>query len=194
MRTAEFDKVQVLRSAMHVFMRYGYTQASMPKLTAATGLHPGSIYCAFKNKKGLLLAAINQYQVDRLVQYKVLFADCVSLQQALTRFLTDLVEECLATEAKQVCLLTKTLHEIGESEPEVQAALQNHLHQFETLITQQFLRHWPEGTALSRPDASNKARLFVVNVYGLRAYAATNPNPEILQQLAQQLIHQTVNP
>ncbi|MEI5638315.1 MULTISPECIES: TetR/AcrR family transcriptional regulator [unclassified Pseudoalteromonas] len=192
MRTADFDKVQVLRNAMHVFMRYGYNQASMPKLTAATRLHPGSIYCAFKNKKGLLLEAINQYQIDRLAHYKALFADCSSLQQALTHFLADLVKECLAAEAKQVCLLTKTLHEIGESEPEVQAALQSHLHQFEALIQQQFVTHWPKGTALPSPEATNKARLFVVNVYGLRAYAVTNQSPEILQQLAEQIVLQAI--
>ncbi|WP_462160581.1 TetR/AcrR family transcriptional regulator [Pseudoalteromonas maricaloris] len=59
MRTAEFDRETVLRNAMQAFMTYGYNKTSMPKLTEVTGLHPGSIYCAFKNKKGLLLAAID---------------------------------------------------------------------------------------------------------------------------------------
>jgi len=46
MRNAEFDKEQVLRSAMNAFMKKGYANTSMQDLKKATGLHPGSIYCA----------------------------------------------------------------------------------------------------------------------------------------------------
>ncbi|MGL4517633.1 MAG: TetR/AcrR family transcriptional regulator, partial [Shewanella sp.] len=65
MRNAEFDREQVLRAAMEAFMRKGYSKTSMQDLTQATGLHPGSLYCAFSNKRGLLIAAIEQYQSDR---------------------------------------------------------------------------------------------------------------------------------
>lgn len=55
MRSAEFDREEVLRSAMEVFISKGYAKTSMQDLKSATGLHPGSIYCAFTNKRGLLL-------------------------------------------------------------------------------------------------------------------------------------------
>ena len=56
MRTAEFDTEFVLRQAMHAFMQYGYAKTSMQKLKEVTHLHPGSIYAAYGNKKGLFLA------------------------------------------------------------------------------------------------------------------------------------------
>ena len=73
MRQAEFDREQVLRSALKAFLNKGYGKTSMQDLTKATGLHPGSIYCAFGNKRGLLVAAVEQYKADRDAQFAATF-------------------------------------------------------------------------------------------------------------------------
>ena len=192
MRTAEFDRETVLRNAMQAFMTYGYNKTSMPKLTEVTGLHPGSIYCAFKNKKGLLLAAIDQYQADRRVHYQKLFENSTSLRCALERFLQDLVGECLGDESKKVCLLTKTLNEIGEQDAEIQTALSANLHQFESLIRQQFLMVWPDSEALSEDEATKRARFFIMSVYGIRTYAATQCDSSHLNALADRLLEVSI--
>ena len=59
---------------MPLFMDKGNSKTSMPDLKKATGLHPGSIYCAFENKHGLLLAAIAQYKADRNVEFSHFFS------------------------------------------------------------------------------------------------------------------------
>ena len=83
MRSAEFDKVAVLRAAMQAFLNKGYTKTSMQDLKQATGLHPGSIYCAFENKRGLLLAAISQYNQDRSDEFCAFFINSDSSKQGL---------------------------------------------------------------------------------------------------------------
>jgi AcrR family transcriptional regulator len=45
----------------------------MQDLKAATGLHPGSIYCAFTNKRGLLLAALEQYGIESAKVFEAQF-------------------------------------------------------------------------------------------------------------------------
>ena len=75
MRNAEFDREEVLRAAMKAFMHKGYANTSMQELKKATGLHPGSIYCAFENKRGLLLAALEQYRLDRATEFEQFFAN-----------------------------------------------------------------------------------------------------------------------
>ena len=50
MRSAEFDREQVLRAAIQAFLLKGYAKTSMQDLKRSTGLHPGSIYCAFESK------------------------------------------------------------------------------------------------------------------------------------------------
>ncbi len=60
-RTREFDTDKVLGDAMRVFWRKGYAATSMSDIYAATGLKPGSIYTAFKDKEGLFQQAFERY-------------------------------------------------------------------------------------------------------------------------------------
>ncbi|WP_206543558.1 helix-turn-helix domain-containing protein [Pantoea dispersa] len=63
-RPREFELETAARDAMKVFWDRGYDRASLPDLIAGTGLSRGSLYKAFGDKKGLLLAALGLYMSD----------------------------------------------------------------------------------------------------------------------------------
>ena len=65
-RPGEFDEHQVIESLMKVFWEKGYEAASMLDLVAATGLHKGSLYGAFGDKRSLYLAALHHYDRTRI--------------------------------------------------------------------------------------------------------------------------------
>ncbi|WP_416418274.1 TetR/AcrR family transcriptional regulator [Paenarthrobacter aromaticivorans] len=69
-RKQSWDQAEVLASAMRLFRRRGYLGASVRDLEEATGLHPGSLYRAFKNKDELFSAALDVYN-DKVVQARV---------------------------------------------------------------------------------------------------------------------------
>ena len=60
-RTREFDIDDVLDKAMAVFWKRGYAAASMADIYAATGLKPGSLYAAFKDKEELFRRCFDAY-------------------------------------------------------------------------------------------------------------------------------------
>ena len=120
MRNAEFDREEVLRAAMKAFMYKGYAKTSMQDLKKATGLHPGSIYCAFENKRGLLLAALEQYRLDRKTEFEQFFANSASVIANIKSYLDNVVVECISCDSAQACLLTKALNEIAEQDSEIQ--------------------------------------------------------------------------
>jgi TetR/AcrR family transcriptional repressor of nem operon len=60
-RTREFDLSTTLDQAMRVFWRKGYAATSMSDIYAATGLKPGSVYAAFKDKEGLFQQVFDHY-------------------------------------------------------------------------------------------------------------------------------------
>ncbi|MCE9686599.1 TetR/AcrR family transcriptional regulator [Shewanella sp. AS16] len=187
MRNAEFDREQVLRAAMTAFMHKGYTKTSMQDLTQATGLHPGSIYCAFENKRGLLLAAIEQYRLDREAQFAAVFANGHPVLSNLKSYLDGIVKECISCDAAQACLLTKALNEVAEQDEEVQQILSSHLDSWRQGLAAQ-LRHAQHNEELAKDkDVEHLARYLVMGIYGLRTYAHTHPAPDTLQQLAEQL-------
>ncbi|MCP3130157.1 TetR/AcrR family transcriptional regulator [Shewanella sp. KJ2020] len=187
MRNAEFNREQVLRGAMTAFMHKGYTKTSMQDLTQATGLHPGSIYCAFTNKRGLLIAAIEQYQLDRNTQFSLFFTDSADVLANLKRYLDNLVVECLSCDSAQACLLTKALNEIAEQDDEIQQIINNNLQIWQDALTQQFDFAATQGLLEGERNSTQRAQYLMMGIYGLRTFAHTHPQAQILQQLADRL-------
>ncbi|PIW58933.1 TetR/AcrR family transcriptional regulator [Shewanella sp. CG12_big_fil_rev_8_21_14_0_65_47_15] len=187
MRNAEFNREQVLRGAMTAFMHKGYTKTSMQDLTQATGLHPGSIYCAFTNKRGLLIAAIEQYQLDRNAQFSLLFTNSADVLANLKRYLDNLVIECLSCDSAQACLLTKALNEIAEQDDEIQQIINKNLQTWQDALTQQFDFAASQGLLEGERNSTQRAQYLMMGIYGLRTFAHTHPQAQILQQLADKL-------
>lgn len=187
MRSAEFDREQVLRQAMQAFMVKGYSKTSMQDLTRATGLHPGSIYCAFENKRGLLLAAIAQYQADRMAQFQACFARHSTVIAGLNAYLDNIVAECQCG-ADKACLLTKSLNELAEQDAEISALLCKSLGNCQTGLTGEFQRAIDGGEIPATPSASERAEYFLMGVYGLRTLSQTHPSKATLDRLANKLL------
>ena len=59
-RPREFDLDDALRDASEVFRAHGYHGTSVQDLTEGTGLARGSLYKAFRDKRTLFLAALDQ--------------------------------------------------------------------------------------------------------------------------------------
>jgi AcrR family transcriptional regulator len=187
MRNAEFDREKVLRSAMNAFMNKGFANTSMQDLKKVTGLHPGSIYCAFENKRGLLLAALEQYRLDRTTEFEQFFSVSQQTTDNLKSYLDNVVAECISCDNTQACLLTKALNETAEQDFEVQQIISNNLSMLQQAFTEKFEQAKKEKSICVEKDSEHLARYFLMGIYGLRTFAQTHPEPEILKQLAEQL-------
>ena len=60
-RRREFQVDEVLAKAMEVFWRRGYAATAMSDIYEATGLSPGSLYAAFKDKEDLFRRCFEAY-------------------------------------------------------------------------------------------------------------------------------------
>lgn len=188
MRNAEFDKQAVLRHAMITFMEYGYAKTSMQKLTQATGLHPGSIYCAFGNKQGLLLQAIAQYQQDKNEEFLSFFTNTATVIDNLSAYLHHIVEQCTRCDTSKVCLLSKTLSEVSGHDPTIMSVLTDNIETYQQALTAQFSQAIDNKEITSDKSAQELAQFFAMGIYGLRTYSQSHPDPEVLARLAQQLL------
>ncbi len=187
MRNAEFDKEKVLRAAMHAFLTKGYAKTSMQDLKKATGLHPGSIYCAFENKRGLLLAALEQYRLDRSAEFEQFFSASESTLVNLKSYLDNVVAECISCDNTQACLMTKALNEIAEQDEEIQKVISQNLSTLQLAFAEKFEQAKQEKTIGVEKDTGHLARYFLMGIYGLRTFAQTHPQEHELKQLAEQL-------
>lgn len=187
MRSAEFDRDRVLLSAMDVFITKGYSNTSMQDLKQATGLHPGSIYCAFKNKRGLLLAALDHYRNQRYTQFTELFSQSASVMSAITAYLDQVVDECEREQIKD-CLLQKALSELAQQDTEVADVISQMLKQWQQTLAEQLALAQQANEISCRRDSQQLAQFLVMGIYGLRTFSHTRPEPGALRCLAQDLI------
>ncbi len=187
MRSAEFDKEKVLRAAIKAFVCKGYNKTSMQDLKKATGLHPGSIYCAFENKQGLLLAALEQYNKDRAEEFRHYFIGNKRVLTGVKKYLDNTVNQCTLNGSEKTCLSQKALSELSEQAPEVEALITNNIESWQKSFEQVFEQAQVEGEVDSSRSPNQRAQSLVMGIYGLRTYAHTQPSEDILKALAQQL-------
>ncbi len=65
----------ILENAMQVFWEKGYDGASMADIMAATGMHKGSLYQTFGDKKALFMAALGLYLDGMYEQQQQIIAE-----------------------------------------------------------------------------------------------------------------------
>lgn len=167
MRTAEFDREQVLEAAMEVFCQKGYVKTTMQDLKEATGLHPGSIYCAFKNKRGMLLAALNQFIQSRWRQSQ-LCLDSKDPLDGIQYYLHQLVEKLCMHHPH--CLLSRTVADFSSVDNDIRDALEQPwrelLQRLETLL----VKAKEQGSLKSSINPQDAAWLLLISVFGLRGF------------------------
>ena len=187
MRSAEFDREKVLRAAIGAFASKGYSQTSMQDLKQATGLHPGSIYCAFENKQGLLIAALEQYQADKSAEFQRLFDNSSNTLDGLKTYLKQTVSDCSLDGPQRVCLSQKALNEMAEIDPVINEVVAANLAGWLNGFVQVFEKALENGDIDDSRSPKQRAQSLVMGIYGLRTYAGTHAEPEVLQYLAEQL-------
>ena len=191
MRSAEFDKELVLRSAIEVFASKGYGQTSMQDLKQATGLHPGSIYCAFENKQGLLISALEQYSIDRAEEFTQLFQSAPSIRAGLKSYLANMVQEMSTTGHQSVCLSQKALSEMGQGNPEVNVQISKNMEGWQNSFIDVFAKAIDSGEIADNRTAQQRAQYLIMGIYGLRTYAQTVTEHQCILEMAEQLLEDT---
>lgn len=119
-----FDEAEVLEKVLDQFWQHGFDGTSFTHLTQATGLHKGSLYQAFGDKKSLFIKALKHY-FD--FTYKYVMArvpkDAQALEQ-LRALLNAIIS--LNTEAGQQacgCLAVNTMVEMAPEDDDVHALI-----------------------------------------------------------------------
>lgn len=182
MRTAEFDREYVLSSAMNEFIAKGYNKTSMQDLKRATGLHPGSIYCAFENKRGLLVAALNHYGVTKSKLFEDFFVNSEKILHGFEAYLRDIIEFKQCHENK-ACLLQKSLSELEQQDEEVEQLIRDMLERWKMNIASKLELAKQNGEIAQDTDCCLLSDFVVMNIYGLRSFATTKPSKQSLEQL-----------
>ena len=120
-RPREFNEEQVLSAVIDVFWSKGYEAASLTDLCQATGLHKGSLYQAFGDKRQLFLTALEHYSEREFNQVMTALSDSATPLQNLRA----VIEKILYVSADEKgCLAVNSMAELAPHDEVVKGALQ----------------------------------------------------------------------
>lgn len=166
-RPIEYDKENVLTSAMLVFWKNGYEASSMKMLIEATGLTSRSMYNIFGSKKGLLEAALNWYyeiaikkSIERLKKENGL--------EAIRNFFEVLAKR----ETKNGCLFVNICSDRFNIDEVSLEIVDNYFNTLEEIFELK-LEYAVKNEKYKCDNVSDRAKQLIVIVQGLSVYSKT---------------------
>lgn len=122
-RKRSFDEDALLDAAIELFWVKGFRAASLPELSAGTGVGNGSLYQAFGSKADLFAAAFRRYCGRRVA----LVAAVVSgphdgVAALLEDFYEAIIADCVRYGDRRGCLMLNTIAELGSDAEVVRIA------------------------------------------------------------------------
>jgi AcrR family transcriptional regulator len=166
----EETRRKLIRAARKAFAEKGYAAASMDDITASVGLTRGALYHTFGDKKGLLMAVVDQIDTEMASHAHNLAGEAESLWDGLVAEGVAYIEMALNPEVQRIVLLDGPAVLGDPSQwPSQNNCLQMTIHTIEKLIE--------EGT-IKPVNAEAAARLLNGAALNAALWIAASDDPE----------------
>lgn len=162
-----FDLADAARDAIKVFSERGYEGASLPDLIEGTGLSRGSLYKAFGDKKGLLLAALDLYMAEGLQATTDILSRPGSVKEAIRQSLLRQARLSTGAAGRLGCLVVGMTTEIGARDEEISKRTSRMFQRMQQLYAAAIAGGQAAGE-LAKCDEHALARFLVCQIEGMR--------------------------
>ena len=183
-RPKEFDRQDVLNKAMLTFWQQGYEGTSIRTLLERMGIHRGSLYDTFGDKRSLFQASLEHYDRTVIAHNFAPLESPDASREALVDFFASVVDWSLDDGDRKGCLLVNTAAELASQDAEIAQQVSRYFQTIEQRFERVLWRSRQKGELTHSGDLRLLARYLVMNLQGLRITAKVQPNPQTLQQLA----------
>ncbi len=175
-RPREFDLDVVLDRAIGVFCERGYHAASIADLAVAMDLTTGSIYKAFKDKRGVFIAAFERYhrrRIEQLRQAVDLETGSLNRLRKAVHFYAELSH---GENGRRGCLVVSGASELAILDPEIAHLVSAALDRTEKTLAELIAECQSEGTIRPDVDKAAAATFMLSVVVGMRLVGKTGRN------------------
>ena len=187
-RPIEFERDKVLKSAMLQFLENGYQSTSIRDISACTGLHPGSLYHAFKNKRNLFNEALDLYIRQRMEIIKEIFGTDEPARVKFRNYFDLIVKSSLSKDGCKGCLMVNTILEIPLDDSEIKGRITKVFHDVELVFKKTLEDAEREGSISKNKDIDGLAKLIITTIHGIRVLNKTHPNKAELKAIMNNLM------
>jgi TetR/AcrR family transcriptional regulator, transcriptional repressor for nem operon len=167
-RPREFDPAVAIEAAAKVFWDQGYHATSIEDLCDATGLLRGSLYGAFGDKKGMLLASIDQYAEKNLARLAESLTSSRTSREGLRSALLYYTRTATVLGSRHGCLVTNTALEMLPEDPDVAQRVERIFRQMASLLAAAVIRGQATGAFQTDLDERAVGNYLLCVIEGLR--------------------------
>ncbi|CAM3475457.1 TetR family transcriptional regulator [Rouxiella silvae] len=171
-RPREFELDAAAHDAMQVFWDKGYEGTSLPDLIAGTRLSRGSLYKAFGDKKGLLLAALDLYMSKGLRETANLLSRSGKAKNTIRESLLRYAQLSSGDLGLRGCLVVSLATEMAAHDAEVAERAGRMFRRLQQLYAGAIVRGQANGEIPER-DEQVMARFLVCQIQGMRVLGKT---------------------
>ena len=177
-RPRGFESDRVAEGLLNTFWARGYARTSIPNLTEATGLLPGSLYAAFGNKEDMFRLAAVRY-IERIRQAVTPETGGIDGLQAI---LDAVVELTVADPEHRGCLLLNAIPESTTLSAQTRALLDDGLGEMQRLLRSKLEEASADvGVTI---DLGQAAALCFAAAVSIRVLGRAGQERLLLQQIA----------
>lgn len=183
-RPREFDRDAALDKALQVFSERGYHAASISELTEAMDLASGSVYKAFKDKRGIFLAAFDRY---RTVRRSMLYARMAKVGTGREKVREVLIHYALSSHGaagRCGCLVVSSANDLALFDEEAAERVAAAFTANEKLIIDLLRLGQSDGSIAAEIDVAATARTLLCLTKGMRVVGKTGRSEEDMVAVA----------
>ncbi|MEK1892952.1 MAG: helix-turn-helix domain-containing protein [Rhizobium sp.] len=184
-RPRAFDRDAALDKALQVFSERGYHAASISELTEAMGLASGSVYKAFKDKRGIFLAAFDRYRTVRRGLLDARMAKVATGRDKIRQVLTHYALSSHGACGRRGCLVVGSANDLALFDEEAAERVAAAFAANETLIADLLRLGQSDGSISREIDVAATARTLLCVTKGMRVVGKTGRNEDDMAAVAE---------
>ncbi|WP_431322584.1 TetR/AcrR family transcriptional regulator [Rhizobium sp. YTU87027] len=183
-RPREFDRDVALDKALQVFSERGYHAASISELTEAMGLASGSVYKAFKDKRGIFLAAFDRYRTVRRGLLDARMAKVGTGREKIRELLAHYALSSHGASGRRGCLVVSSANDLALFDEEAAERVAAAFMANENLIIDLLRLGQSDGSIAAEIDVAATARTLLCVTKGMRVVGKTGRREEDMVAVA----------
>jgi len=181
-----FDSTEVLERAMQAFWAHGFEATSMQDLVDCTGIHRGSLYATFGDKRSLFIRALQTYDTRFRGELLVELEKAPAPLDAIERLLRVFVDRLGQPDQVPGCLLTNTALELAMHDAEIGRIVAHAQEQVQAFFDRMIARGQARGEIGPSVNAAPAASALLASLIGLAVLARSRPDPALLNGVIDQ--------
>jgi TetR/AcrR family transcriptional regulator, transcriptional repressor for nem operon len=179
-RPRTFDEQDVIDRAMELFWTRGYEATSVTDLTAALGVHPGTLYRTFGDKHALFLRALAHYREHLVDGFAPRLLEGGPVLARIRAVLIGWIDLAVQQDQPRGCLIANTTGELLPGDEEIARSVRGILSAVEDGFLHGLRAAARQGEISPALDLPAAAAMLTMLLEGLQVIVKADSDPRRL--------------